>query len=84
MDLRSALRLKPGDKVLFGPHRRLKDCWWQMWGEVVHVTENGGIKVVDEFGLESWIPYSNVIRWRHLSQKERLEKLYSTPWDGPF
>jgi hypothetical protein len=81
MDLRSALRLKPGDKVFFGPHRRLKNCWWQMWGEVVRVTEAGGILVETELGDPRWIPYSNVITWRHVSEAEKRRFLYEAPWD---
>jgi hypothetical protein len=84
MDKQSARRLRPGDEVFFGPHRRVQDCEWFLWGDVLYVSPAGGIKVVTELGDERWLPYSNVVEWRRLSEQEKLEKLYRVPWDGPF
>lgn len=60
MNLRDALKLKPGDEIMFG------DSMWSAkvdaagtWrhGHVVHVTPRGGVHVRVGEHLE-WIPYN--------------------------
>ena len=61
MKKRDALRLKPGDSIVFGDHR-LSAKWFQTWlGEVLHVTPQGKIKVRVEEGPKTvggWYDWS--------------------------
>jgi hypothetical protein len=70
MHKKDALRLRPGDHILFGPSARVAECiGLTEEGEVQHVTENGGIKVCvmyghgprRTYGEPKWIPYHHVI-----------------------
>lgn len=77
MDKRQALRLKPGDKIVYGHSARSIDMTWDdtgyHTGEVVLVTLNGGIKVRNikrqrrEFAEQpvsgtAWVPYHHALR----------------------
>ena len=46
VEKREAVRLRPGDVVLYGNHRRMKDHTRQWWGEVERVTADGGTPIV--------------------------------------
>lgn len=58
---RDALRLKPGDFVVFGDKQRTLLCTWVSEGHVVHVTPRGGVKVRTREGAVRWVPYHHII-----------------------
>jgi hypothetical protein len=71
MDKREALKLQPGDVIMFDDGPRDALGWSK--GEVLHVTPNGGIKVsligrrgnCDDnkpIGGVEWVPYHHVLR----------------------
>lgn len=77
MNKRDALRLKPGDNILFSdvPTRRMNDATNWFFGEVLHITPKGGVRVrITESrdgcwngpgtgasaGKVRWIPYHHV------------------------
>lgn len=77
MRLREALRLRPGDRIDFLDHARIKYATARYKGEVIFVTPRGGIRVrvVEEEpwygpakyarqfrGYETWVPYHFVIQ----------------------
>jgi hypothetical protein len=78
MEKAKARRLKPGYEILFGDHQYTAQCTYFAKGEVLHVTQNGGVKVrvIDEkpwYGSEGyarrygcnvvrWVPYHHIIR----------------------
>jgi hypothetical protein len=72
MNKRDVLRLKPGQRLVYG------DSMWtsemrgkSRQGEVLHVTPRGGIRVLNQFGFEEWVPYHFAIYaddnvwWKH-------------------
>jgi hypothetical protein len=81
MNKRDALRLRPGDQVLFGLSSRTSECAERFEGEVQHVTENGGIVVCiiyghgpsRTYGERQCIPYHHVIRVTYKAPKKDAE-----------
>ncbi len=73
MNKRAARRLKPGNSILFGDAKIFEDITLWQTGEVLHVTENGGVKVrVIEGkwvgGSEDWCgpgtgPGAGTVKW---------------------
>ncbi len=65
MELRKALRLKKGDIIIYGhsmwSEKVDRDGAWQE-GEVIHVTQRGGLKVRTSNGHTEWVPYHHVGR----------------------
>ena len=61
MNKRDALRLRPGDRVLYGNATQTQRSTITRTGEVRFVTARGGIRVADEKGRESWVACSHVI-----------------------
>jgi uncharacterized protein YifE (UPF0438 family) len=93
MNKRDALRLRPGDHVLFGPSARVAESLGSIEeGEVERVTENGGIlvRVMRGHGVArtydppTWIPYHHVIRVSYRAPRERqqdeIEDVLSRKW----
>ena len=67
MKLADARRLAKGDMIRFGEAKFTRDCVNVQDGEVVAVTDRGGIKVVpftdDGERLPArWVPYHHVVR----------------------
>lgn len=61
MKKRDALKLQPGSAVCFSRSRNIADGGPFFWAEVVHVTQNAGIRVEHEDGYQEWIGYHHVI-----------------------
>ena len=63
MNKRDALRLEPGDWIAFGHSMWSAEVdrngLWRR-GRVIHVTPQGGIKVMTEDGRLQWVPYHHV------------------------
>lgn len=62
MNKRDALRLKRGDRILFGNSMwsRNVDKWES--GTVLFVTKNGGVRVACSGGIITWVPYHFIFR----------------------
>lgn len=82
MDKSSALKLKPGERIVFG-----NSMWpskvrtWQS-GSVMHVTPNGGIRVKVDHGPLVWVPYHHVHQGAHAEPLEWIEAPSPTPSAG--
>jgi hypothetical protein len=61
MNKRDALRLRPGDRVIFGDSMWSAKVSGWLSGEVVFVTPKGGVKLVCG-GREQWVPYHHIAR----------------------
>ena len=61
MDKRSALKLNPGQRIIYGDSMWTVEIRKAREGEVLFVTERGGIRVCNQFGDEEWVPYHHII-----------------------
>jgi hypothetical protein len=61
MNKRDALRLEPGQRVIYGNSMWTVKIDKAREGEVLFVTRNGGIRVRNQFGDTEWVPYHHVI-----------------------
>lgn len=67
MNKRDALKLKPGDLVVFGAHVQSAKCIFRRLARVEFVTPRGGVRLrcTDEAGnvtgTPEWIPYHLLI-----------------------
>jgi len=74
MNKRDAIKLRPGDIVLYGPSMWSEQCIGRTReGTVKHVTPKGGILVVDVNGYEHWVPYHHVLE--AMRRKEENPKM---------
>jgi hypothetical protein len=58
MNKRDALKLKPGDRIIYGDHWQGQRVQRYRHGQVRFVTQRGGIKLTDG----RWVPYHFVVR----------------------
>jgi hypothetical protein len=77
MNLRDALRLQPGDQVLYGNTMWTQKSARHHVGVVRFVTARGGIRVdiMNEDGIkhgsQEWVPYHHVVRVEKRSSATR-------------
>jgi hypothetical protein len=90
MNKRDALRLKPGDLILYGSYQSFQRCIRTdgfHHGEVIYVTPNGGIKVemlhpdgVTPKGANAWVPYNHVCKVT--KRDDRSTRAFEGPASG--
>jgi len=93
MTKKDALRLRPGDRVVFGPSAQVAKCiGLTEEGEVQHVTKKGGLLVSVMRGHEpartydepKWIRYSHVIRVSYkvprTRKQDEIDDILSRKW----
>jgi hypothetical protein len=91
MNKRDALRMKPGDYILYGSHANMQYCIRAdgfHWGRVCHVTPKGGIKIdalmpngVTLKGHTEWVPYHHVFKHERAAD-HRTRYAFSGPASG--
>jgi hypothetical protein len=57
MNKRDALKLKPEDWIAFGDACDSAKVSFYRRGQVLFVTDKGGIRVKESSGFERWVPY---------------------------
>lgn len=76
MDKRSALKLAPGDWIIYGDAGRGQHVSRYLRGEVAYVTPRGGIKLT----TGGWVPYHHVLSKDHPTEQDEIDGRVIVDW----